>query len=122
MDFSHRQNNRIRIKIKIIANGPGDWISIPGQFIPKTQKTVLDATWLNTHYFKVMIKGKVEQSREKSSPPHTHFIVVNIEKGAFGTPSTKVANNLLYIYIYVCVCVCVCRKWLDLLVHYERCK
>ena len=29
-------------------------------------------------------------------------------KGAFGSPSTKVANfTNLYIYIYICVCVCV---------------
>ena len=36
----------------------------PGQVIPKTQKMVLDATLLNTQYYKVRIKDKVEQSRE----------------------------------------------------------
>ena len=39
--------------------------SIPGRVIPKTQKMVLDAALLNTQYYKVGIKGKVEQSREK---------------------------------------------------------
>ena len=44
----------------------GDWGSIPGQVIPKTQKMILDAALLNTQHYKVSIKGKVEQSREWS--------------------------------------------------------
>ena len=47
-------------------NGSGDWGSIPGQVIPKTQKMVLDTAFLNTQH-NVRIKGKVEQSREWSS-------------------------------------------------------
>ena len=35
--------------------------------IPKTQKIVLDAFLLNTQYFEVRIKGKVEQSSERSN-------------------------------------------------------
>ena len=62
---------------------------------------VLDAASLNTQQYKVRIKGKVEQSREWSSPP-LHFGVVAIEKVAFGSPSTKVANfTYIYIYIYI---------------------
>ena len=49
---------------RVFANDPGDWDSIPGQVIPKTQKMVLDATLLNTQYYRIWIKGKVEQSRE----------------------------------------------------------
>ena len=49
---------------RVFANGPGDWGSIPGWVIPKTQKIVLDATLLNTQYYKVQIKGKVERSSE----------------------------------------------------------
>ena len=49
---------------KVFANASGDRGSIPGQVIPKTQKMVLDAALLNTQYYKVNIKGKVEQSRE----------------------------------------------------------
>ena len=44
----------------------GDLGSIPGRVIPKTQKMVLDASLLNTQHYKVRIKGKVEQSRERS--------------------------------------------------------
>ena len=41
--------------------------SIPGQVIPKIQKMVLDTTLLSTQHYKIRIKGKVEQSRERSS-------------------------------------------------------
>ena len=51
----------------VFANGPGDWCSIPGRVIPNTRKMILDASFLNTHQYKVGIKGKVEQSRERSS-------------------------------------------------------
>ena len=51
---------------RVFANGPGDYGSIPGQVIPKTQKIVLDASLLNTQHYKVRIKCKVEQSRERS--------------------------------------------------------
>ena len=40
--------------------------SIQGRVIPKTQKMVLDTSLLNTKYYNVRIKGKVELSREKS--------------------------------------------------------
>ena len=48
-------------------NGLGDVGLIPGLFIPKTQKMVLDATLINTQHHKVRIKGKVEQSSERNS-------------------------------------------------------
>ena len=53
--------------IKVFTNGPGGLGSIPGRVIPKTQKMALDASLLDTQYYKVQIKGKVEQSRERSS-------------------------------------------------------
>ena len=53
-------------------NGQVDQGSIPTRVIPKTQKMVLDATLLNTQNYKVCIKGKVEQSMERSSAlPYT---------------------------------------------------
>ena len=56
--------------VRVFTNDLGDLGSIPGRVIPKTQKVVLDSTLLNTH--KVQIKGKVEQSRERSSAlPYT---------------------------------------------------
>ena len=62
----------IGIMVRVFANGPEDLGSIPGRVIPKTQKMVLDATLLNTQHYKVRIKGKGEQLRERSSAlPYT---------------------------------------------------
>ena len=56
----------------MFANGPRDLGSIQGCIIPKTLKMVLDTSLLNTQQYKVGIKGKVEQSRERSSAlPYT---------------------------------------------------
>ena len=60
---------------RVFANGLEDLCSIPGRVIPKTFKMVLDSSLLNTQQYKVCIKSKVKQSRERS--------VVAIEKGAF---------------------------------------
>ena len=57
---------------RVFANGLGDWGSIPGSVIPKTQKMIIDAALLSTQHYKVKIKGKVEQPREWSSAlPYT---------------------------------------------------
>ena len=81
----------------LFTNGPRDWGSIPGQVIPKTQKMVRDAVLLSIQYYKVRIKGKVEQSREWSSALPS---VVATEKGAFRSPSTEVTNFTFYWLIY----------------------
>ena len=60
------------VPFRVFANGPGDLGSIPSQVISKTQKMVLDLSLLNTQHYKVRIKGKVEQSRERSTAlPYT---------------------------------------------------
>ena len=72
--FLSNMSNYVFLKLmsRVFANGSGDQGSIPGRIIPKTQKMVLDASLLNTQRYKVRIKGKVEQSREKSSAlPYT---------------------------------------------------
>ena len=57
---------------RVFANGPGDLGSIPGHIIPKTLRMVLDTSLLNTQQYTACIKGKVEQSRERSSAlPYT---------------------------------------------------
>ena len=62
----------IGLAVRVFANGPGDQGSIPGRVIPKTLRMVLDVSLLNTQHYKVRIKGKVEQSRERSSAlPYT---------------------------------------------------
>ena len=61
----------VGLAVRVFANGPGDLGSIRGRVIPKTQKMVLDASFLNTQHYKVRIKGKVEQSREGVAPSPT---------------------------------------------------
>ena len=50
--------------------GPGELGSITGRVIPKTLKMVYDTSLLNSQQYKVRIKGKVEQSRVRSSALH----------------------------------------------------
>ena len=59
---------------------------------------VLDISLLNTQHYKVRIKGKVEQSRERNDTP-LHLVVVASEKGAFELPSTTVSNFTFYMNI-----------------------
>ena len=84
-------NRAIGLMRRVLATGPGDRGSIIGQVIPKSQKMLLDAPLLNTQHYMVGIKGKVEQYRKSSSTP------LHLEKGAFGSLSTIIANfTLLY--------------------------
>ena len=88
----------ISLEGRVFANGLGDLGSIPGRVIPKTLKIVLDTSLLNTQQYKVRIKSKVEQSRERSSTLH-YTSVEAIEKGFFWSPSTTVANFTLLYYV-----------------------
>ena len=58
--------------VRVFTNRLGDLGSILGRVIPKIQKILLDASLLNTQHYKVRIKGKVGQSRERSrAHPYT---------------------------------------------------
>ena len=74
------------------------WVQSQVESYQRLKKMVLDASLLNTQHYKVRIKGKVEQSREGVAPP-LHLGVVAIEKGAFGLPSTMVANFTLLLQL-----------------------
>ena len=76
---------------RVFTISPGDRGSILGRVIQKTQKMVLDAAWLNNKHYKVRIKGKVKQCKERSSPP-LHLGVIANEKGTFGSPLTTITN------------------------------
>ena len=73
--------------------------SIPGRVIPKTEKMVLDASLLNPQHYKVRIKSKVKQSRERNSAL-TYLSVVAIKNGALES-STIVTNFTFTVYIYI---------------------
>ena len=53
---------------------------------------------LNTQYYKVRIKGKVEQSRERKTTLPLNLGVAVIEKETFVSPSTSVANFPYLLY------------------------
>ena len=76
---------------RLFTNGPGDRGRSPGQVILKTQKMVLDASWLITQLYKLRIKGKWNNPGEKSSTL-LNTVVEAIEKRGFGSPLTIVAN------------------------------
>ena len=59
------------LAVRVFANGPRDLGSIPGRVIPKFKKWYLMPPCVCQHY-KVKMKGKVEQSMERSSAlPYT---------------------------------------------------
>ena len=64
--LSYIYTRLIGIVGRMFDNGSGALGSIPGRVIPKTLKMVLDTSLLNTRQYKVGIKGKMEQSRERS--------------------------------------------------------
>ena len=89
---------------RVFANGLGDMGSIPSRIIPKTLKMVLDASLINTQQYKVRIKGKVEQFREKSSA------LLTTRCSSYWKGSLQVAFDkgcqlyftlLIIIYIYI---------------------
>ena len=97
-----RQRQFIGLVGRVFTNGLENQGSIPGQVIPKTQKMVLDATLLNTQHYKVRIKGKVEQFREKSnSLPNTYLWLMKREPS--GHPRLWSPTLYIYIYIYICM-------------------
>ena len=60
------------IVVFVKVNGPGGRGSIPGRVIPKIQEMIHDAALLNSKHYRVLIKVKVEESREWSNAlPYT---------------------------------------------------
>ena len=83
------------VMVRVFANGPGDLGSIPGRVIPKTQKMDLMPPCLTLNI--IRYGSRVKWSNPgKGVAPYPTPCVVAIEKGAFGSPSTKVANFTFY--------------------------
>ena len=55
----------------VFINDPWDLDSIPDLVIQKTQKMVLENSLPNIKHYEVLIKSKIEQSREKVAPSAT---------------------------------------------------
>ena len=83
---------------RVFITSWGDWGSVLGWVIPKTQNMVLDTSLLNTQHYKVRIKSKLEQSRERRSAlPYT--LVWELLKRDLWV--ALVQSPTLYIYIYI---------------------
>ena len=82
---------------KVFANGPGARGSILGRIIQK--KMTLDTSLLNTKPYKVRIKSKWSNPG-KSVGSSQHLSVVDVEKGAFGLPSTTVGQRTYLIMFH----------------------
>ena len=82
---------------RVFTNDPGDRGSIPGRVIPKTQKMVLDVTLINTHHYKIRIKGKVEQSREVA--PLLHLSILAMEREP--PDHLRLRSPTLYMYMHI---------------------
>ena len=81
---------------RVFANGPGDCVQSQVASYQKLKKWYLDAA---LQQYKVRIMGAI-QGKEYRLP--LHLSVVAIEKGAFGSPSTTVANfTLLTLNMYI---------------------
>ena len=71
--LKYTYNPPFGIIVRVFGNGLGDWGSIPGQELPKTQKMVLDAFLLNTQYYKVWIKGKWRNPGKVVAPRYSSY-------------------------------------------------
>ena len=52
---------------RVIGLVDREFANSPGRFTPESLKMVLDTSLLNTQQYTVCIKGKVDQSMERSS-------------------------------------------------------
>ena len=80
-------------------DGPRHLGSIPGRVIPKTLKMVLDTSLLNTQQYKVRIKGKLKQFRQRSRAfPYTSVLQL-LKREPSGTPRVRSPTYLFYMDI-----------------------
>ena len=106
MIIKHRLSGQVD---RVFANGPGDLDSIPGRVIRKTLKIVLDASLLNIQQYKVHIKDKVEQSRERSSALPYTSVQQLLKKEPSGRPRLRSPTLLLLSTDFFNRC---CSAWI----------
>ena len=57
----------IDMMVSVLTSGPGDQASILGRVVPKTEKMVLDASFLNTqHYKEQLCLGGIKAFNQKN--------------------------------------------------------
>ena len=99
---THTHTHRvIGLMSRMLANSRGDRGSNPGRVILKTQKMVLDAALFSIQHYKVMIKSKVEQSRERSvALPYTSVWKL-LKREPLGHHRLRLPTLLILLYIYI---------------------
>ena len=86
--------------VRVFANGPEDRGSIASRVITKTQKIILDSSLLNTQQYKVWMKVKVEQSRERSSVLPYTSVQWLLKRKLSGRPRLRLSTYFLYISLW----------------------
>ena len=71
----------------------------------RLKKMVLDVTLLNPQHYKVLIKGKVEQSRELSSAVPYTSVWKLLKREPPGHPRQR-SPTLLFTFIFACLYIC----------------
>ena len=94
--YIHREEQCKYLNTNI--NGPRDLGSVPGGVIPKTQKMVFDASLFNAQHYKVCIKSKVVQSRERSCSLHNTSVSGQVKRYPLG-PLRLWSPTTYYIYV-----------------------
>ena len=89
--------------------GPEDWGAISSWVMPKPQKMASDASWLNTRYYNVRIKGKWIQGKELGPFLHLSIYIyiyiyiylytIGISRGDRGNQQLFSANSAEYFLI-----------------------
>ena len=95
----------IYVAVRVFANQLGDLGSITGQVIPKdSKKWYLMPPCLTLSIIRYGIKGKVEQSRERSGRPSPTPWCSSCRKGSLRVhPRLWSPTSLFYICIYICM-------------------
>ena len=88
--------------MRVFANGLRDRVSIPGRVILKTQKILLDVSWLNTQHYAVRIKCKRSNPEKRVAPYHTPWLS-SYRKGSLrvALDDGRPTYTHTHIYIYI---------------------
>ena len=89
--------------VRVFANGPGDLSLIPGRVILKTQKMVLNATLLNTQYYKVRFKVKWSNPGKGVTPSPTPWC--SSCRKVSPRVTLNYANFPFFIYIHIYILI-----------------
>ena len=82
----------------------------------RLKKMVLDAALLNTHHYKVRIKDKVEQSRERSSVLPCTSVLQLLKREPSVHP--RLQSPTLLTYMHMCVCTIFMILFFWICIHY----